>query len=329
MTNRAWHLKSRPQGMPTMDNFELKPLEERPLQEGEVRVRNAWLTVDPYMRGRMNDVKSYVPPFAVGAPMEGGAVGKVVESRSPHFKEDETVFHMMGWREEAVAPAEKFNKVPPLPVPDQAWLGNLGLTGATAYFGLLRVAEAKEGDIVFVSAAAGAVGSAVVQIAKAKGMTAIGSAGGADKVAWVRELGADAAIDYKAEPIVPALLREAPKGIDVYFDNVGGEHLDAALAAARNNARFAICGMIEGYNGAPPPALRYIMRVIAARIMLRGFIYTDYLPEMGDFYRDMGGWLASGKVKSRETVRDGIEAAPEAFLDLFRGANIGKMLVRL
>jgi NADPH-dependent curcumin reductase CurA len=329
MTNRAWHLKSRPQGMPTEDNFELKALDDGPLGDGEVRVRNTWLSVDPYMRGRMNDVKSYVPPFQVGAPLEGGAVGKVVESRSPHFKEGETVFHMMGWRGEAAGPAEKFNKVPPMGVEDFHWLGNLGLTGATAYFGLLRVAEAKEGDRVFVSAAAGAVGSAVVQIAKAKGMHVIGSAGGAEKVAFVKEIGADAAIDYKAEPIVQALMREAPEGIDVYFDNVGGEHLDAAFAAARQKARFAICGMIDDYNTGSNHAFRYIMRVIAARIAIKGFIYTDYLPEMGDFYRDMGGWVASGAVKSRETVRDGIEAAPEAFLDLFRGANIGKMLVRL
>jgi NADPH-dependent curcumin reductase CurA len=327
--NRAWHLKSRPNGLPNMDNFELKPLPSPELQDGWIRVENKWLSVDPYMRGRMNDVKSYVPPFEVGAPLEGGAVGKVVESRSPHFREGETVFHMMGWREGAAGPAEKFNKVPPIPVEDHQWLGNLGLTGATAYFGLLRVAQAKEGDTIFVSAAAGAVGSAVVQIAKARGMNVVGSAGGAEKVAWVRALGADAAIDYKAEPIVPALMREAPKGIDVYFDNVGGDHLDAAFAAARQNARFAICGMIEGYNGAPPHAFRYIMRVIAARIRVQGFIYTDYLPEMGDFYRDMGGWVASGQVKGRETVRDGIEAAPDAFLDLFRGANMGKMLVRL
>jgi NADPH-dependent curcumin reductase CurA len=329
MTNRAWHLKSRPIGLPTMENFELKALPSPELQDGWIRVENKWLSVDPYMRGRMNDVKSYVPPFEVGAPLEGGAVGKVIESRSPHFREGETVFHMMGWREAAAGPAEKFNKVPPMPVEDRQWLGNLGLTGATAYFGLLRVAQAKEGDVVFVSAAAGAVGSAVVQIAKAKGMNVIGSAGGADKVAWVRELGADAAIDYKAEPVVQALMREAPKGIDVYFDNVGGDHLDAAFAAAHQNARFAICGMIEGYNGGEPHAFRYIMRVIAARIRVQGFIYTDFLPEMGDFYRDMGGWVASGQVKSRETVRDGIEAAPEAFLDLFRGANTGKMLVRL
>jgi NADPH-dependent curcumin reductase CurA len=328
-STRAWHLKSRPAGMPAAENFELKEAPLAELGDGMVRVRNAWLSVDPYMRGRMNDVKSYVPSFQVGEPMEGGAVGTVVESRSPHLKEGETVFHMLGWREEAVAPAGQFNKVPPIPVPEHQWLGNLGLTGATAYFGLLRAAQAKEGDIVFVSAAAGAVGSAVVQIARAKGMTVIGSAGGEEKCRFVRELGADEAIDYKQGPVVRSLLAAAPKGIDVYFDNVGGDHLDAAFAAARNNARFAICGMIDNYNGGEPPAFRYIMRTIAARIMMKGFIYTDYLNEIGDFYRDMGGWIASGEVKSRETVREGLDAMPEAFLDLFRGANIGKMLVKL
>jgi NADPH-dependent curcumin reductase CurA len=328
-TTRAWHLKSRPTGMPDMGNFELKPHELPPIEDGMVRVQNSWLSVDPYMRGRMNDVKSYVPPFEVGAPLQGGAVGKVVESRAPGLEAGDTVFHMLGWREQAVGPAAAFNKVPAMGVGDEQWLGNLGLTGATAYFGLLRTAEAKAGDTVFVSAAAGAVGSAVVQIAKAKGMTVIGSAGGADKAAWVRELGADAAIDYKAGPLVKALQQAAPKGIDVYFDNVGGDHLDAAFATARNNARFAICGMIDGYNGGEPPCFRYIMRVISARIMLKGFIYTDYLPEMGQFYADMGGWIANGQVKSRETIREGIEATPQAFLDLFTGGNSGKMLVKL
>jgi NADPH-dependent curcumin reductase CurA len=327
--NRAWHLTSRPEGLPTMDNFALKEAALPELQDGWIRVDNKWLSVDPYMRGRMNDVKSYVPPFALGEPMQGGAVGKVVESRSPHFKEGETVFHMQGWREACAGPAEAFNKVPPLPVDDHQWLGNLGLTGATGYFGLLRVAEAKEGETVFVSAAAGAVGSAVVQIAKAKGMVVIGSAGGADKCAWVRELGADAAIDYKAGPVVKQLAEAAPKGIDVYFDNVGGDHLDAAFATARQNARFAICGMIDNYNAGPPPAFRYIMRVIAARIRMQGFIYTDFLSEMGAFYQDMGAMIAAGKITSRETVHDGIEAAPQAFLDLFSGGNTGKMLVRL
>ncbi len=328
-TSRAWHLASRPQGLPNIANFELKETALPELQDGWVRVENKYLSVDPYMRGRMNDVKSYVPPFQVGEPMDGGAVGTVVESRSPNFREGETVFHMMGWRDQAAGPAEKFNKLPPIPVEDHQWLGNLGLTGATAYFGLLRVAQAKEGDVVFVSAAAGAVGSAVVQIAKAMGMTVIGSAGGAEKCRWVSELGADAAIDYKASPLLPQLAAAAPKGIDIYFDNVGGDHLDAAFAVARQNARFAICGMIEDYNTGSNHVFRYIMRIIPTRLMVKGFIYTDYLAEMGDFYRDMGGWVSAGKVTSRETIREGIESAPDAFLGLFEGENIGKMLVRL
>ena len=331
--NRAWHLMSRPQGFPTRENFALKEQPAAPLQDGWARVENRWLSVDPYMRGRMNDVKSYVPPFQLDEPMQGGAVGTVVESRSPNLQEGDLVFHMLGWREQAVAPAETFNKVPPLGVADHEWLGNLGLTGATAYFGLLRVAQAKEGDVVFVSAAAGAVGSAVVQIAKARGMTVIGSAGGAEKCRWVSELGADAAIDYKAGPVVKQLVDAVGTlgagGIDVYFDNVGGDHLDAAFAAARQNARFAICGMIEDYNTGSNHVFRYIMRIIPTRLMLKGFIYTDHLAEMGDFYRDMGAWVGSGKITSRETIRDGIESAPDAFLGLFEGENIGKMLVRL
>jgi NADPH-dependent curcumin reductase CurA len=282
------------------------------------------------MRGRMNDVKSYVPPFALDAPMEGGAIGEVVESRDPAFAPGDMVLHMSGWRDEAVAPASALNKLPAIPgVEPQAFLGNLGLTGGTAYFGLLEAASAKEGDIVFVSAAAGAVGSAVVQIAKAKGMTVIGSAGGAEKCDFVRSLGADAVVDYKSGPLLKQLAEAAPKGIDVYFDNVGGDHLDAALALARKDARFAICGMIEGYNEAQPTCLKYIMRIIAMRVRLQGFIYTDYLAKLGDFYRDMGGWIASGQVKSRDTVADGLDQTLDAFLGLFSGANTGKMLVRL
>jgi NADPH-dependent curcumin reductase CurA len=327
----AWHLKSRPSGLPTSDNFEFKETSLPELGEGMVHVRNRWLSVDPYMRGRMNDVKSYVPPFQIGEPLEGGAVGEVVESRAEGFAPGDMVLHMAGWRDEAVVPAAALNKLPSIPgVEPQAFLGNLGLTGGTAYWGLLDAAQAKEGDIVFVSAAAGAVGSAVVQIAKARGMTVIGSAGGADKVEFVKSLGADACIDYKSgTPLVKALSEVAPKGIDVYFDNVGGEHLDAALALARKDARFAICGMIDGYNSGEPTSLRYIMRVIAMRIMLKGFIYTDYLPRNGEFYGEMGPWVASGKVKGRDTVVEGLEKTPEAFLGLFSGANTGKMLVKL
>ena len=326
---RAWHLMRRPDGMPVMEDFALKELALPALDDGMVRVRNRFLSVDPYMRGRMNDVKSYVPPFQIDAPMDGGAVGEVVESRDPAFAVGDKVVHMAGWRDEAVVPGAALNKLPDLGVEPQQFLGNLGLTGGTAYFGLLDAAKAKAGDIVFVSAAAGAVGSAVVQIAKAKGMTVIGSAGGADKCAFVTSLGADAVVDYKAGSLLKQLAAVAPKGIDVYFDNVGGEHLDAALALARPNARFAMCGMIDGYNTGEPTSLRYIMRIIAMRIRLQGFIYTDYLAQLGDFYRDMGGLIASGQVKPRDTVVEGLERTPEAFLGLFTGANTGKMLVKL
>ena len=327
---RAWHLMKRPSGMPTQADVELRDVPLPDLGDGMVHVRNQWLSVDPYMRSRMNDVKSYVPSFQIGEPMTGGAVGEVVESRDPSLKPGDMVLHMAGWRDEVVEPAANFNKLPPIQgVEPQAFLGNLGLTGGTAYFGLLDAASAKEGDIVFVSAAAGAVGSAVVQIAKAKGMTVIGSAGGAEKCDFVRSLGADEVIDYKAGPVVKSLAAAAPKGIDVYFDNVGGDHLDAALAVARQNARFAICGMIEGYNSAEPTCLRYIMRVIAMRIRLQGFIYTDYLGRLAEFYPEMGAWIASGQVKSRDTIVDGLDSSFDAFLGLFSGANIGKMLVRL
>jgi len=325
---RAWHLKSRPSGMPTPDNFELKEVALPPLGDGQVRLRNRWLSVDPYMRGRMNDVKSYIPPFEVGAPLEGGAIGEVVESTAEGLAPGDLVLHMAGWRDEAVLPARAVSKLPELGAEPEQFLGMLGTTGATAYFGLLDVAEAKEGDVVFVSASAGAVGSAVVQIAKAKGMRVIGSAGGAEKCEFVRALGADAVIDYRAGPILKSLAAAAPDGIDVYFDNVGGDHLDAALAVARNYARFAICGMIGGYNKGEPTSLRFIMRIVAARIQLKGFIVFDFQSRMGEFYRDMGQWLASGAVKSRETVVEGLEQTPQAFLGLFSGANTGKMLVR-
>jgi NADPH-dependent curcumin reductase CurA len=326
---RAWHLMSRPQGLPTDENFALKEIELPPLSDGMVRVRNSWLSVDPYMRGRMNDVKSYVPPFQIDQPMEGGAIGEVVDSKADGFAPGDKVLHMAGWRDEAVLDARTVNKLPNLGAEPQAFLGNLGVTGATAYFGLLDVASAKEGDIVFVSAAAGAVGSAVVQIAKAKGMTVIGSAGGREKCEFVRSLGADHVVDYKAQPVLKGLAAAAPEGIDVYFDNVGGDHLDAAFALARMRARFAICGMIEGYNKAEPASFRFIMRVIAMRIRMQGFIVFDFQSRMDEFYREMGQLIAAGKLKSQETVVDGLEKMPDAFRGLFSGDNFGKMLVRL
>jgi hypothetical protein len=236
---------------------------------------------------------------------------------------------MAGWRDEAVVSARTAQKLPDLGAPPERFLGILGVTGITAYFGLLDAASAKQGDVVFVSAAAGAVGSAVVQIAKARGMTVIGSAGGSEKCEFVRSLGADQVIDYKAGPILKGLAAAAPEGIDVYFDNVGSDHLDAAFALGRQNARFAICGMIEGYNDPTPPSFRFIARVIAMRMRLKGFIVFDYFPRMAEFYAEMAPWVANGTVKSKETVVDGLESTPSAFLGLFEGANTGKMLVRL
>jgi NADPH-dependent curcumin reductase CurA len=328
---RAWTLTSRPQGTPTHGDFALVDLDLPPLADGQIRVRNRWLSVDPYMRGRMNDLKSYVPPFQLGAPMEGGAIGEVVESRAAGFAPGDKVQHMLGWRDEAVVEAAAAQKLPDLGVEDQAFLGQLGMPGMTAWFGLLDVASAREGDVVFVSAAAGAVGSTVVQVAKAKGMTVIGSAGGADKCAFVRSLGADAVIDYKegGAPLVKKLADAAPRGIDVYFDNVGSDHLDAALAVARDHARFAICGMIDIYNDMKPTALRYLARVIQARIRLQGFIVTDFLGSAGEFQSGMAELLKAGKLQRQETVHDGLEAMPDAFLGLFAGGNTGKMLVRL
>ena len=326
---RAWHLTSRPQGLPTGKHCALKDVDLPPLADGQMRVRNLWLSVDPYMRGRMNDVKSYVPPFALNEPMDGGAIGEVVESKAEGFKVGDLVQHMAGWRDEAVIAARMAQKLPDVGAPPEQFLGVLGVTGMTAYFGLLDAASAKEGDVVFVSAAAGAVGSVVVQIAKAKGMIVIGSAGGAEKCEYVRSLGADHVIDYKAGSVLKGLAAAAPEGIDVYFDNVGGDHLDAAFALARQNARFAICGMIGGYNDPTPPSFRFIARVIAMRIRLKGFIVFDYFPRMAEFHQEMAAWIANGTVTSRETVVEGLENTHSAFLGLFEGANTGKMLVRL
>lgn len=326
---KAWTLAARPKGTPVDSDFALVERDLPTLNESEVRVANRWLSVDPYMRGRMNDTKSYVPPFQLGEPMQGGAIGEVVESRADGIAVGTLVSHMAGWRDEAVLPAAHVQPLPDLGVDPQAFLGQFGMPGMTAYYGLLQVAEAKAGDTVFVSAAAGAVGSTVVQIAKAKGMTVIGSAGGADKTAWVRSLGADAVIDYKSgQSIVDALGEAAPDGIDVYFDNVGGDHLDAALAHARPRARFAICGMIDVYNDAKPTSLKYLARLIGNRVRIQGFIVSDFKGQQ-DFYRDMAGMLKNGQLQREETVVGGLEKTPEAFLGLFTGGNKGKMLVKL
>jgi NADPH-dependent curcumin reductase CurA len=326
---RAWSLKARPQGMPKHTDFAIVDMPSQPLGDGDVRIANSWLSVDPYMRGRMNDVKSYVPPFALGEAMQGGAVGEVVESNAADVPVGTKVLHMLGWRDEAVLPAAQVQKLPDLGADDQAFLGQLGMPGMTAYFGLLEVASAKAGDTVFVSAAAGAVGSTVVQIAKAKGMTVIGSAGGAEKCDWVKSLGADAVVDYKAGSVAKGLMAAAPNGIDVYFDNVGGEHLDAALLAANMHARFAICGMIDIYNDGQAQELRYLAKVIGARLRIQGFIVSDFMDRAAEFYADMGKMMAAGQLKRQETVHDGLDAMPDAFMGLFTGGNTGKMLVKV
>lgn len=337
--SKAWHLIRRPQGLPSRDDFALRALPDEPLEADQLRVRNLWLSVDPYMRGRMNDAKSYAAGFQLDQPMTGGAIGEVLESRMEGFAPGDLILHMGGWRDGGIIGLDMMpNRLPAdllaTGLSPQTFLHNMGLTGGTAWIGLLRIAAAKPGDTVFVSAAAGAVGSAVVQIAKAREMTVIGSAGGAEKGRWVDDLGADAVIDYKAGPVLPqlaaALERLGKPGIDVYFDNVGGEHLDAAFATANDFARFAICGMIDVYNDGKAQEMSYLVRTIPARIRMEGFIYTDQFIDCAEeFYADMGGLIASGAVLMRETVRDGLDAAPDAFLGLFSGENIGKMLVRL
>ena len=330
-TSREIRLKSRPSGVPNAGNFELATITLPDPGPGEVQVRNTWMTVDPYMRGRMNDVKSYAPPFQIGEAMQGGAVGQVIASNDPAFKAGDPVQSFLGWREAFNAPAGMVQKLDTHGLPPQAFLGVAGMPGLTAYVGLLKIAALKDGDVVFVSAAAGAVGQVVCQIAKLKGHTVIGSAGGAEKVAYLKELGVDHVIDYKAEPdLTAALMRAAPDGIDVYFENVGGAHMEAALMAARPFGRFALCGMISQYNATDMgEGVRGLILVVGKQLRLEGFIVSSHVDMQQAFISDMSGWIASGKVKWRETVEEGIENAPTAFLKLFKGENLGKMLVKL
>ncbi len=328
-TSREVRLKSRPVGMPTLDNFEVATVDTPAPGEGEVQVRNSWMSVDPYMRGRMMEAKSYAAPYEIGKAMWGGAVGEVVASNDPKFAVGDTVLSGMAWRELFNAPAGTLTKIDVSKIPPQAYLGVAGMPGLTAYVGLLKIAAMKEGETVFVSAASGAVGSVVCQIAKIKGGRVIGSAGGADKIAFLREIGCDAVIDYKAEEnLTKALLREAPQGIDVYFENVGGAHMDAALFAANPFARFAICGMISQYNSAPKPVLN-LGFTVSKKLRLEGFIVSDHADMQPAFMKDMSEWIGSGRIKWRETVDEGIENAAGAFLKLFSGDNFGKMLVKL
>jgi NADPH-dependent curcumin reductase CurA len=331
VNGREVQLAARPNGEPKDTDFRVVTTDVPDLEPGQVLIRNTWMSVDPYMRPRMNDVKSYVPPFQLDAPLDGGAVGKVVASEDPSVATGDTVLHGLGWREYAVAPAGAVRKVDTDLAQPQAYLGVLGMTGLTAYAGLIEVAGLREGDIVFVSGAAGAVGGMAGQIAKQRGHHVIGSAGSPEKVAYVtEELGFDAAFDYHDGAVTDLLSDAAPDGIDVYFDNVGGEHLEAAIGALNRHGRVAMCGAIAQYNATDAPiGPRNLGLAVGKRLTLRGFIVSDHGHLMPDFVREVGTWLSEGRIRSRETVVDGLENAPQALIGLLRGENVGKMLVRL
>jgi len=328
---RQIHLASRPHGWPTEDNFRLVDMELPPPADGEVVVANHYMSVDPYMRGRMNDVKSYVPPFQIDQPLDGGAVGEVIASSSSDVKVGQVVLHGAGWREHAVLQASAVTAVDAQMAPPSAYLGVLGMPGLTAYAGLMAAARFQAGDVVFVSGAAGAVGSLVGQIARLSGASrVIGSAGSADKVNRLRELGFDAAFNYNDGPVLAQLQQAAPDGIDVYFDNVGGEHLEAAISVFNTGGRACLCGAIAQYNEtAPSAAPRNLVQAIGKQLTLQGFLVSAHQDLVPEFRQKMAAWLASGDILWDETVREGLEEAPQAFIDLMRGANTGKMAVRL
>lgn len=331
-SSREVHLASRPTGRPQPSDFSLVTVAVDEPKEGEVLVENLYMSVDPYMRARMSDRPSYVPPFEIGKPLDGSAVGRVLVSRSDALAEGDHVLHGYGWRERVVAPARAFEKVDPTLAPVRAYLGVLGMTGLAAYVGLLDIGALKEGDTVFVSAAAGAVGSVACQIARIKGCTVIGSAGSERKLQWLKAVAkVSDAIDYKATGDLAGTLRTlAPRGVDVYFDNVGGDHLEAALTNMNRGGRIVLCGMIGQYNASQPPCAPHNLALaIGKRITLRGFIVGDHADRRAAFLSDARRWLKEGKMQVEETVFHGIAAAPDALIALFDGENTGKMIVEL
>ena len=331
--SRAVHLVRRPHGEPVQEDFAIVESPVESPAPGQVLIRNEWLSVDPYMRGRMNDVKSYVPPFALGAAMEGGAVGTVVESADDSVPVGATVLHMAGWREYATISAKGARVIDTELAPATAYLGVLGGTGLTAYVGLTEIAPVKKGDVVFVSGAAGAVGSVAGQIARRLGASkVIGSAGGPDKAKrLIEEFGYDVAIDYRLGGLERQLKEAAPEGIDVYFDNVGGDHLRAAIARANLGARIALCGAISTYNAtAPVPGPDNLALAIGKRLTLRGFIVFDHNDLAPTWAAQAAQWLRDGELRVEETVVEGgVDSAVDAFLGLLHGANTGKMLIKV
>ncbi|MGP9489309.1 NADP-dependent oxidoreductase [Arthrobacter sp. MYb229] len=332
-TSTQIQLASRPTGWPTAENFNVTTSAFGPLRAGQVRVRNEFLSVDPYMRGRMSDARSYVAPYGIGERITGGAIGRVVESAAEELPVGTVVLHQHGWSDTVQEEASSFSQVPEIPgMPLSLRLHILGMTGLTAYVGLTEIASLKAGETVFISGAAGAVGTAAGQIAKLLGAKrVIGSAGSAEKVELLTsKYGYDAAFNYKDGDVRGQLAAAAPEGIDVFFDNVGGEHLEAALASFNDGGRAALCGAISGYNTTEKAAGPDNMANLITRgLKLQGFTLSSYLHLSGEFGQQMGDWFGAGKIAYDETIVDGIEHTVDAFLDMMRGANTGKMLVRI
>ncbi len=327
---REIRLVARPRGFPGEDLFEVAETSIPDPAEGQLLIRNAYFSVDPYMRPRMNDVRSYVAPFTLGEAMTGGAVGRIAASRHPRYAEGEWVLHQLGWREWALSDGTAIRRVDPSVAPVSTALGILGMPGFTAWYGLFVVGAPAEGETVLVSGAAGAVGSAAGQMGRIAGCRVIGSAGTQEKLAWLRELGFDDVFNYREQSPRDALAELAPNGIDVYFDNVGGEHLEAAIGSLRTYGRVVACGSISRYNDAEPtPGPRNMFMVVTKRLRLQGYIITDHFDRFDEFAKLAAEWLKQGRLKYRETVVEGIENAPRAFLGLLRGENIGKMLVKV
>ena len=328
--SREIRLGSRPSGCPTASNFTLTETTLKPLQDHEVLVRNLFMSVDPYMRGRMNVRHSYVPPFEVGKVLDGGAVGEVVLSRSVEFQEGDVVTSRYGWRDSFIASSKELRGVDKAVQPLSVYLGCLGMTGMTAWAGL-KMVEVNAGDVIFISGAAGAVGNMAGQLAKLRGCRVIGSASTAAKLDHLLEdCGFDAAFNYTEAPVLDQLNRAAPDGIDVYFDNVGGECLEAALSALRLHGRIIACGGISGYNEENPiPGPSNLFTMTTKRLTMKGLIVSDWLDRQGEFELEVGGYYQAGQLKNLETVVVGLEQAPDAFIGLFSGNNLGKMVIKL